>query len=169
MGDDTIDGKSGGSARMLRAVRDFFETRVLGAAEGDAGDADHDARLATAALLIEMTRADRTVTAEERQAVDDALREVFSLDEAETNELVRLAELELQDSASLFQFTHLIDKSFPLERKILVVEMLWRVAFSDACKDHHEEHLVRKIAELLHVPHSAFIMARHKVEARAGR
>lgn len=155
---------------MLRAVRDFFESRVLGTgAEGGVRDADHDTQLATAALLIEMTRADRAVTVEERQAVDDALREVFDLGDEETRELVRLAELELQDSASLFQFTHLIDKAFPLERKIHVVEMLWRVAFSDACKDHHEEHLVRKIAELLHVPHSAFIMARHKVEARAGR
>jgi uncharacterized tellurite resistance protein B-like protein len=43
--------------------------------------------------------------------------------------------------------------------------MLWRVAYSDACKDKHEEYLVRKIAELLHVPHPAFIRARHKVEA----
>ncbi len=154
---------------MLKAVRDFFESRVLGGgADSVARDGGHDTQLATAALLIEMTRADRTVTAEERQAVDQALREVFDLDDEETRELVRLAELELQGSASLFQFTHLIDKAFSPERKILVVEMLWRVAFSDACKDHHEEHLVRKIAELLHVPHSAFIMARHKVEARIG-
>lgn len=153
---------------MLKAIREFFDARILGGEEAKR-DPEHEARLATAALLIEMTRADRSVTEEERRAVDRALQEVFALGEEETRELVRLAELELQDSASLFQFTHLVDKAFPLQRKIAVVEMLWLIAYSDSCKDHHEEHLVRKIAELLHVPHSAFILARHKAEARTGR
>lgn len=154
---------------MIKAIRDFFESRILPGDAGEQGrDAEHETQLATAALLIEMTRADRAVTEGERRAVEQALREVFALGEEETRELVRLAELELQDSASLFQFTHLIDKAFPLQRKIAVVEMLWLVAYSDSCKDHHEEHLVRKIADLLHVPHSAFIKARHKAEARTG-
>jgi uncharacterized tellurite resistance protein B-like protein len=43
--------------------------------------------------------------------------------------------------------------------------MMWRVAFADLNKDHHEEYLVRKVADLLHVPHSTFIRTRHTVEA----
>jgi uncharacterized tellurite resistance protein B-like protein len=46
-----------------------------------------------------------------------------------------------------------------------VVELLWLVAFADADKHAHEEHLVRKIAGLLHVPHPDFIDA--KIKARA--
>lgn len=151
----------------MRAIRDFFRSQL-----SDADDAPHDAehrtRLATAALLVEMTRADREVTEDERRAVDAGLREVFGLDAAETAELVRLAELEVKKAASLFQFTHLVDKAYPMERKIRIVELLWRVAYSDSCKDHHEEHLVRKIADLLHVPHSAFILARHRAEESSG-
>ena len=148
---------------MLKAIREFFDSRILtkdGHPEGTAGRL----RLATAALLIEMTRADNKVTEDERRAVDEALSEAFALTAEETKELVRLADHELRDAASLFQFTHLIDTQFTLEQKISVVEMLWRVAFSDACKDYREEHLVRKIADLLHVPHSAFIRARHNAE-----
>jgi uncharacterized tellurite resistance protein B-like protein len=149
---------------MIKAIRSFFDSRIL---SKDGHAPEHSQRplqLATAALLVEMTRADRQVTDEERRAVDASLSEAFDLSPEETRDLVRLAEAELDDSASLFQFTHLIDRHFSLEEKIAVVEMLWRVAYSDACKDHHEEHLVRKIADLLHVPHSAFIRARHKVE-----
>lgn len=149
---------------MINAILEFFDTRIRADTAG-AQDSEHALQLATAALLVEMTRANNQVTDEERRAVDDALCEVFDLTDEETRELVRLAELEVVDSASLFQFTHLIDKAFPMERKILIIEMLWRVAYSDACKDKHEEYLVRKIADLLHVPHAAFIRARHRVES----
>ncbi len=147
---------------MINAIREFFDNRIRADAAG--GDSAHTLQLATAALLVEMTRANNQVTDDERRAVDEALREVFDLSDEETRELVRLAELELADSASLFQFTYLVDKAFPMETKVTIVEMLWRVAYSDACKDKHEEYLVRKIADLLHVPHAAFIRARHRVE-----
>lgn len=154
---------------MINAIFEFFESRI----RADSMDAspvrtEHALQLATAALLVEMTRADFQVTADERRAIDDALNEVFDLGDEETRELVRLAERELGDSASLFQFTHLIDKEFPMEKKIRIIEMLWRIAYSDACKDKHEEYLVRKIADLLHVPHPAFIRARHKAETAPG-
>jgi len=45
-----------------------------------------------------------------------------------------------------------------------VVEMLWRVAFADGRIDRYEEALVRKIAELIYVPHRDFIRARHRVQ-----
>ncbi len=150
---------------MISAIIEFFESRIRSESTGASpARSEHALQLATAALLVEMTRADYQVTDDERRAVDDAMQQVFELDKEETRELVLLAERELGDSTSLFQFTHLIDKAFPMDKKIRIIEMLWRVAYSDACKDKHEEYLVRKIADLLHVPHPAFIRARHKVE-----
>ncbi len=152
---------------MIKRISRFFQERIQPPEAG--GGHEHGLRLATAALLIEMTRADFSVTDLERAAVDRLLREHFGLDDAETREIVELAELEVKTSASLFQFTHLIDKHFALEQKIAIVELMWRVAYSDENKDHHEEHLVRKVAELLHVPHSAFIRARERAAAGAER
>jgi len=37
------------------------------------------------------------------------------------------------------------------------------IAFIDGVLDMHEEYLVRKIADLLHVPHTAFIMAKNRI------
>jgi len=41
--------------------------------------------------------------------------------------------------------------------------MLWQIAYADACLDRYEEALVRKIAELIHVPHREFMQAKHRV------
>lgn len=153
---------------MIKGISRFFQERIR-PDDDSRGGHEHRFRLATAALLIEMTRADFSVTDAEREAVDRLLREHFELDDAEADELIELAELEVRTSASLFQFTHLIDKHFALEQKIAIVELMWRVAYADAGKDHHEEHLVRKVADLLHVPHSAFIQARERAASGAGR
>jgi uncharacterized tellurite resistance protein B-like protein len=151
---------------MLRAIQEFFDNRIRPDAAGisAAQDQEHTLQLATAALLVEMTRADFTVQDAERAAVLDAVQTLFDLPDEETRELVALAEMEASESSSLFQFTHLIDKNFPIEEKRRIVEMLWRVAFADSEKDKHEEHMVRKIADLLHVRHSDFIRARIRVE-----
>lgn len=151
---------------MLKGISRYFQERLRPDEAGTGGRLpEARLRLATAALLIEMTRADFTVTDGERATVLGMLQDHFGLGGAETRELVELAELEVRTSASLFQFTHLIDKHFALEQKIAIVELLWSVAYADDAKDHQEEHLVRKVADLLHVPHSAFIGARERAAA----
>ena len=149
---------------MLKSIRQFFDNHLRPGAEDSSGG-ERGLRLATAALLIEITRADYEVKPEERAAVMDAVRQLFDdLSEAETEELIALAEQEASESTSLFQFTSLVDKNFSREVKIRIVEMLWRVAYADNDKDMNEEYLVRKIADLLHVSHGDFIRARHLVE-----
>jgi uncharacterized tellurite resistance protein B-like protein len=149
---------------MLKSIRQFFDTHLRPEA-GDGPGGERSLRLATAALMIEITRADYEVKPEEREAVTDAVRRLFDdLSDAETEELITLAEREASESTSLFQFTSLVDKNFSREEKIRIVEMLWRVAYADNDKDMNEEYLVRKIADLLHVSHRDFVRTRHLVE-----
>lgn len=154
---------------MLTAIRKFFETHIVTDTSGpDPYSAEHAYQLATAALLMEMSRADYAVKQEELMTVTAAIRKAFNLTSAETDELMRLAELETQNATSLYQFTSLINAHFAPEQKQHVVELLWRVAFSDGALDKYEEYLVRKIADLIHVPHRGFIQAKHKVQAQLG-
>jgi uncharacterized tellurite resistance protein B-like protein len=53
-----------------------------------------------------------------------------------------------------------------MDQKVRIVELLWTVAFADSHQDKHEEHLIRRIADLLHVSHKDFIAAKFK--ARGG-
>lgn len=148
---------------MFDAIKQFFDTHLGSEATEDP---QHRLRLATAALLLEMTRVDDEVKIEEREAVMRGVAKAFDLSEDETAELVALAEEEVQNATCYHEFTRLINEGFSREQKILVVELLWEVAFADAELQKYEEHLVRKLSDLLYVPHGEFIQAKHRVMAR---
>lgn len=153
---------------MLKAVREFFETNVVASIEdSDERQREHAYQLATAALLVEISRADRDIDESERNAVVRAVSNAFELDRKETQTLVELAEEEAEEATSLYEFTRLINSNFDHGQKQHVVEMLWQVAFADGHADEYEVHLIRRIADLIHVPHSGFIRAKLKAESEA--
>jgi len=153
---------------MLTRIQQFFERHIAdpGAATRSEAERERSYQLATAALLIEMSRADDVVHAVERTAVAQAVRQAFDLDEEGTAELVRLAEAQADQATSLYEFTRLINANFDARQKEHVVELLWHVAYADGELDKYEEHLVRKIADLIYVPHIAFIRAKHHAKTR---
>jgi len=153
---------------MLDSLKRFFRERVLDAPPAEAGDPGRRLRLAAAALLVEVMRADPDVRNEERTVVRTALQGTFGLSLADTEELVRLAEAEADAAISLYEFTSLVDKGFSLEEKKRIVELMWLVAFADAEKHPLEEHLIRRVAGLLNVPHPDFIDAKARARGQSG-
>lgn len=154
--------RSATTTRMLAGIRNFFDTLIAPAA-GAADDA-HALQLATAALLVETMRMDDRYDDAERAAVARALREHFGLDDAAVGALVDLAEREVREATDYYQFTSLINQRFDGDQKARIVEYMWRVALADGHLDAHEQHLLSKLADLLHVPHSRYIAA--KLRAR---
>ena len=149
---------------MLKAIRDFFDTAL---ASGDRADR-HTIEVATAALLVEITRMDGEITADERAAVLAAVRGKFGLTGDEAQTLVDLAEAEARQANDYYQFTSIITRRFSREQRIRVVELLWEVAFADATANPFEEHLIRKLADRIYVDHADFIHAKLKARAAAG-
>ena len=146
---------------VLATVKQFFERRMVVEA---APDQEHRLRLATAALLVEMMSQDQHVTDDEIASVKTALMEIFSLTDEECRTLFVLAEEEIQESVDYHQFTHLIAREFNVEQKIKVIELLWSVAYADLKLTALEEHMVRKIADLICVSHKDFMKAKHRVQ-----
>ena len=150
---------------MLKNLRRFFDQNIQSISGGQhAGLPERALQLATASLLIEVSRADFHVNAQEKQAIVDAVQQMFSLTTQETHELVELAESEIEDATCLFEFTRLVNEHFDYSQKLKIVEMMWRVSYADLDKDKYEEHLIRKISELIHVSHHDFVRMRHQVE-----
>ena len=149
---------------MLRAIQQFFESNV--SAEDSSGGSEERVRLATAALFVEMTRADFEVTAAEDRSVLESIQSTLAIGPQQAEELLELAKAEASEAVELFQFTRLVDREFSNERKAQIVQSLWEVALADSYLDRHEEGMVRKIADLLHVPHSEFIAAKKRARAR---
>lgn len=124
----------------------------------------HHINLACAALLAEVMRADHSIDAEEEQALALVLKNLFNLSNNECTELLQDALQRVETSADLFQFTAVINQQLDAAAKFRLMTGLWQVAYSSNGLDKYEEHIIRRIAELLYVPHSEFIRA--KLEAR---
>jgi uncharacterized tellurite resistance protein B-like protein len=145
---------------MFKHIKNYFDQNLLPGAATDDANMEHVLRLAIGALLLEMTHMDGEVWQEQREAVENAVLNHFDLTEGETTKLLELAEEERSESTDYFQFTSLINNNYTPEEKVRLVELLWRIAYANKELNMYEEHLVRKIADLLHVPHSDFIAAK---------
>ncbi len=151
---------------MLASIRQYFEKNIKPSPDSPDAVSEHSLQLATAALLIEMMRADTKVSDNERSTITGAIRSKFRLTEEETDTLLKLAEEEIRKSTGYYEFTYLINKGFTYEQKVKVIEHLWEVALADTEIDKYEEHMVRKIADLIHVEHRDFIDAKLKIKKR---
>jgi len=125
---------------------------------------DHYKHLAAAALLIDVARADYADDPRELIAVRSALQQRFGLSHEELDTLVDLAHNEAANATSSYQFTRIINDECSDTDKFDLIRLMWQVAYADGELDRYEEHLIRKIAELLYVPHSEFIRAKHRVQ-----
>jgi len=107
--------------------------------------------LATAALLIELARADFSESATEMGAIRAVLGKRFGMNAAALDRLLADAAKRADRAVSLHEFTHRLNAELPEADKLAIVEMLWRVSNADGNIDKHEDHLIRRIAGLLHI------------------
>ena len=151
---------------MLDAIRRFFDEHI--ATAGGAAPDEHRLQVATAALIAEVMRLDGQEAAE-RATFLAAVKRKFSLSDDEALTLVALAEAEAREAVDYYQFTSLINRAFSAEQKVHVVELMWQVAYADGTLSAHEQHVMRKIAELLYVSHGDYITAKLRARAAAER
>ena len=132
--------------------------------ETEVVDRDRLLKIATATLLLEVINADFEVQQSEMDKLQDLLSSQFKLGAEELDQLLAEAKLEADHMVSLQHITRQLNEQFDQAEKTRVIEMMWEMVFADGNLDHYEEHLIRQVAELLYLPHSAFIKARHKAE-----
>ena len=147
---------------MLGAIRQFYDHYIKPAGSDVLPEDTHRLQVATAALLAEVMRMDDMVREEERQAVLRAMCEKFSLSAVESERILQLAVREARQATDYYQFTSLINKNLSAAQKEKVVEYLWQVAYADGILHPLERHLINKIADLLHVPRNAQVIARNR-------
>ena len=135
---------------LLKKLKD-----LLGKQGTATSEVEHRAlELACAALMFEVARADFAVEAIEQETVTTQLTEQFSLSPDE-------AAVEQADAATcLFEFTRTLNELASAEQKRNLLAMMWRVAMADNALSQYEEHVIRKVADLLYLPHSDFIAAK---------
>ena len=144
---------------FVMSLKDWI-TRRIGGLDADSSDDRGRVDLAVAALLVEVLRADYDVAPQERQQVIVSVSRLLGLDATVSAALVQEAERNIDKSHDLYQFTSQLNRAWSEDEKLQLLEALWRVAAADETVHKYEEHLIRRVADLLHVPHSGFIRAK---------
>jgi len=146
---------------MKKILLKFFTIESI---EISTQDLEHTLRIATAVLLVEVTRADFIVEPAERLRLRQLLEQQFELSTEELDALLEQAEADADRLVSLQHITRLMNQHYDHAMKRRVIEMMWHMVYADGEKDHYEEHLIRQVADLLYISHSEFIQARHQAE-----
>lgn len=143
---------------MLRSVAAFIENRIR--PQGEAADDTRILHLAASVLLLEVSRADFDIQDEELQTIAEVLAQRFNFTEQEVQNLIHLALSEQENHVSIHPFVKIINEGCtPKEKKSLLLD-LWKTAYADHRLDKYEEYQIRKIADLLYLPHSTFIQTK---------
>ena len=143
---------------MLNQLSDFLSA-VIAPASVEVRT-EHTLQLATAVLLIEVMRADADSSDRELATILNILRERFHLSDEEVEKLSGLGRQKATAANDFQQFTSLINRELGPPEKIRIIEYMWQVAYADKHIGAHENHLMRKIAALLYIPHGDYVAAK---------
>ncbi len=149
---------------MLESIRSFFSTTMVPDEAASEEDQGADLRLAACALMLELAHADNDFTVDERSHLESVVRRHFGLDGTEAERLLELADEERARAVDLWQFTSLIAENYSLGQKMVLMEILWGLVFSDGELARHEDYLMRKICHLLRLEPGYLAQSRRRVE-----
>jgi uncharacterized tellurite resistance protein B-like protein len=148
---------------MLDAIKNFFSDSMA-PPDVDEDLGEEDIRLAACALLIELAYADDEFTEDERRHLTSAVRRQYGLDETNADALIDLAELARREAVDLYQFTKLIKANYSLGQKMVLMEVMWGLVYSDGDLSSDEDILLRKVCHLLDVSPGYLADVKKRVE-----
>ena len=147
---------------MFDYIRKILSTEGNAEPSGVSGqvkkvDYQKQLQIATAALFIEMARADGDFSEEEREQVIDSLQNQFGLDTEYVNDLVELSKAKLENSISLYEFSKIVNEQFSYENKLELLKNLWRLIYTDKKLDKYEDRLMKIIGGMINIEHKQII------------
>ncbi len=147
---------------MLNKLSDFLSTMIT--PDRVEAHPEHTLQLATAVLLIEVMQSDAECAFEEQAAILKILKERFHLSDAEVAQLTERGQQTSKTANDLHQFTSLINRELDRTEKIRIIEYMWQVAYADRHISAHENHLMRRLVDLLHISHGDNIAAKMRAK-----
>ncbi|MDI9245837.1 TerB family tellurite resistance protein [Marinobacter sp. CHS3-4] len=145
---------------MIERLKQFFAPDNKEPAKPD----DHQLTVAATALMVQLSRVDNNEDEAELKAIVDCAVRSQEVTREEAEEILADALSHADDATSMYEFTGMINENLDQEQKQALLESIWRVAFADGRIDKYEEHLIRRMADLLHLNHREYIQARHRAE-----
>ena len=111
---------------------------------------DKKENILIAALLIHAAKIDENYTNDEKDLIKKALINLYSINSQEADELLKVAEAKEHESNQILEFTREI-KNKSMEFRLKIIEILWKIVYSDTNNNNYESNLIRRICGLLYV------------------
>ena len=102
------------------------------------------------ALLIHAAKIDENYTENEKKIIKKTIMELNKISSNQADELLKLAEKKEEESNQIVEFTKEI-KKYSMEFKLKIIEIIWKIVYSDGTSDNYESNLIRRICGLLYI------------------
>ena len=102
------------------------------------------------ALLIHAAKIDENYTEIEKKIIKMAIMQLNQINENEAEKLLKIAEKKEEESNQIVEFTREI-KKHPMEFRLKITEIIWKIVYSDGTNDNYESNLIRRICGLLYI------------------
>jgi uncharacterized tellurite resistance protein B-like protein len=149
---------------MMRRVIDLLMGSAGIGSRPEQQDNSYDTLLAVCALFVEIAAIDGKFTQVERDRIVSILKTEYGLSDQDASELMRVSKEQLRQSLDYWQFTNLINQNYTMDGKVRIIELLWKIVYTDGKLEQHEDYLMTKLSSLLAIPHSEFIAAKLRVK-----
>ena len=107
--------------------------------------------LASTCLLLSIADADNNIDDKELSIIDEIIQDFFDVNKEDTNTIINNAKKSLLESTDYFSYGKILNESFSITDKVDFLSCIFEVAYSDGEYHYLEEHMIKKIANILHV------------------
>ena len=102
-------------------------------------------------LAYEIARADGEISQEELTVLMSEIKKIAIKVGKSPEDIFNILKEFSDQSVSFHEFIEDINKEFLKDEKLSLIDFLWRIAYADSILETHEERLVRRIADLIHI------------------
>ena len=102
------------------------------------------------ALLIHAAKIDENYTEVEKKIIIKAITQLYSINLNEAEKLLVLAEKKERESNQIVEFTR-ETKKYSMKFRLKIIEIIWKIVYSDKTNDDYESNLIRRICGLLYI------------------
>ena len=111
---------------------------------------NEDNNILIVALLIHAARIDENYTELEKKIITKTIMDLNKISLDKAKQFLKEAEKKEEESNQIVEFTREI-KKYPIEFRLKIIEIIWKIVYSDGKNDSYESSLIRRICGLLYV------------------
>jgi len=123
-------------------LKDFFKKQKK--------ESPNNKNILVTALLIHAAKIDENYTELEKNIIKKAIINLNQINPDKAEEILKLAEKKEEESNQIVEFTREI-KQYPMEFRLKIIEIIWKIVYSDGTSDNYESNLIRRICGLLYI------------------